>query len=374
MNARVMTHFNPQIKGADKTAGDFPESAQSSEQGTNRRLVGTAPFTEAVLSEPVSSGLEPNGAEVSAHGELKVSLILATVNRTNEPHRFLSHLTAQEYKNFEVIVVDQNDDNRLAPVLADFPQLKIQRVRSPRGLSRARNVGMRHAAGDIVAFPDDDCWYDANTLTYLVDCYRNHPEFDGLLGRTIGPSGEFVHGMRSLRQVDLRQDNAVGRCNSNTLSFRTRVFETVLGFDETLGVGSGTPWTAGEDIDLPLQVIHSGFRLVYDPRFVVRHPIIQSESTAQIRKLGASYGRGVGRVLRKHSVRGGTLAVLFARPLLGAGWSLLRGRLTLASFYGSIFWGRITGWLQPYPSSTPARSGRHGSNSKPPLKTRAMLP
>ena len=91
---------------------------------------------------------------------MKFSLILATLNRTGEVDYLLKTLDRQTYRNFELIVVDQNADDRLVPLLApyqaNFPILHLQ---SAKGLSRARNVALEHVSGDIVAFPDDDCAY-----------------------------------------------------------------------------------------------------------------------------------------------------------------------------------------------------------------------
>ena len=65
-----------------------------------------------------------------------VSMIVATLNRVDELERLLDSLDSQTYKDFEVIVVDQNPDDRLRPVLERHPGLSIQYLRSARGVSR----------------------------------------------------------------------------------------------------------------------------------------------------------------------------------------------------------------------------------------------
>ena len=47
--------------------------------------------------------------------------------------------------------------------------LRLELVESARGLSRARNAGLRMIAGDIVSFPDDDCWYPPDLLQRVAD-------------------------------------------------------------------------------------------------------------------------------------------------------------------------------------------------------------
>ncbi|HZB23472.1 MAG TPA: glycosyltransferase family A protein, partial [Gaiellaceae bacterium] len=85
-------------------------------------------------------------------------LVVATVGRTDELAAFLRSVGAQEYPAVRVLVVDQNEDERLAPILADLP-VEVVPVSAPRGLSRARNAALPLLKADVVAFPDDDCAY-----------------------------------------------------------------------------------------------------------------------------------------------------------------------------------------------------------------------
>ena len=86
--------------------------------------------------------------------------VLATVGRVQEVGAFLDSLTRQTFGDFSVVLVDQNADGRLDALMADYAnRLSIKRVASAPGLSKARNVGLAHARGDVIGFPDDDCVY-----------------------------------------------------------------------------------------------------------------------------------------------------------------------------------------------------------------------
>jgi glycosyltransferase involved in cell wall biosynthesis len=54
---------------------------------------------------------------------MRFSIIIATINRTEENRRLLESIVAQRYNDLEVIFADQNDDERLISVLAQFNAL-----------------------------------------------------------------------------------------------------------------------------------------------------------------------------------------------------------------------------------------------------------
>src|SRR5450756_1841604 len=117
---------------------------------------------------------------------MRFSLIVATLQRTTELRRLFASLERQAYRDFEVIVVDQNPDDRLLPIIGAFAaKLTIRRLTCAPGLWRARNVGLREAKGDIVSFPDDDCWYDGGLLAIVNQRLTDHPEWDGVLGDAV---------------------------------------------------------------------------------------------------------------------------------------------------------------------------------------------
>src|SRR5262245_18066114 len=180
---------------------------------------------------------------------MRFSLLLATLSRTAEMQPFLDSLASQTWRDFELIVVDQNSDSRLDDVLEPYQdRFEIRRLRCARGHSRALNFGLAHATGDFVGFPDDDCWYNPDTLERVAAFFQRHPESSGLTGREI-VKPEFSSGGRwDLRPGRLTRGNVWRRAITFTIFLRRRA-ATGVAFDETLGVGAGSQWGAGEETD-----------------------------------------------------------------------------------------------------------------------------
>ncbi|MES2354980.1 MAG: glycosyltransferase family 2 protein [Pseudomonadota bacterium] len=275
---------------------------------------------------------------------MKFSLILATVGRTVEVARLLASFNAQRYRNFELIVVDQNPDDRLVAVLdpyqASFP---ILHLRSERGLSRARNVGLKHVTGDVIAFPDDDCWYPESLLDDVFKDFTAHPEWDGMTGRSVDEKGEesaFSFG---------RHDGIIDRFSvwqqaiSYTIFLRRRVIDRVGFFDETLGLGSGTQFGSGEETDYAVRAIQAGFRLYYLPRLFVHHPHPEEVIDQRILQRTFSYGCGMGRVLSKHRYPAWFKVRALIRPLGGVFVSLSKLAAPKAALHWQRCMGRVRG-------------------------------
>ena len=275
---------------------------------------------------------------------------MATVDRTEEVQRFLTHLDAQVYRHFELIIVDQNPDNRLAPVLEPYQErFRIVHLRSERGLSLARNVGLHHVQGDVVAFPDDDCWYPPGFFENLASFLNEHPEIDGISGRALTDAGShFVISQRfaspgflSLKPLTRgRWPGSVG------IFVRTRVVERVGKFDEKLGLGAGTLWGCGEDWDYVFRALEEGFKLYYNPDIVIFHPPSNSINHHGAFEHAYRQGAGTAHVLKSHRFPFWFFAVLQAYSLgVVIPRSLMRGRWSGTRSHWNHFRGMLRGWF-----------------------------
>ena len=275
------------------------------------------------------------------------SILLATVDRTREVNQFLSSLARQNWRDFEVLVIDQNPDDRLEGLVQSYSRLlPIRRLRSTRGHSRAFNAGLLQARGEIVAFPDDDCWYGPGLLQQVADLFAAHPDCSGITGREIVEPGFNSGGRWDASPGRVTRHNIFRRAISFSVFLRRRV-ALQYRFDETLGVGAGTPWGAGEETDYLLRLMADGHVLWYDPAVTVWHQGRSGPYTAEIHAKARKYGMGMGRILRKHRYPAWSVAYHLARPLGGAGQALFTGFPGKAQYHWSVFAGRLEGWGRP---------------------------
>lgn len=232
---------------------------------------------------------------------MKLSLILATVDRTRELDRLLDYLVDQTNRLFELIVVDQNADDRLAPFVkrAQESGIDIRHFRfDVRNLAAARNHGLVHARHEIVAFPDDDCWYEQDVIERILQKFSADPSLDGVEAcwkesrRTCGASSR-------LSLPAWRRFRGIG-ASSITLFLRAELVRRLGGFDTRLGVPGW--FGSGEEVDLVLRCLTSGANVQFMSDVTVHH--VYGDGN---RPLSGAFcqrarhrARGVGAIFVKH--------------------------------------------------------------------------
>jgi glycosyltransferase involved in cell wall biosynthesis len=275
---------------------------------------------------------------VSPSGLPSFDLVVATVDRVDELRPLLDSLERQTHDAFRVVVADQNENDRLDDAL-DGRDFDVLRLRTERGLSRARNAALPHLAADVVAFPDDDCSYPGDLLERVARRLAAEPSLDGLTGRSASAGGRSSPSWEP-DSARLTRDNLWNRAISYTIFVRRAVIERVGPFDEQLGLGAGTPWASGEEIDYLVRAVDAGARIEYDPELVVTHELQKRPARA----LGARDGASIGYLLRKHRYPPRTVATMLARPAGGVVLSVLKNDRARAGFHAATLRGRLLGY------------------------------
>jgi glycosyltransferase involved in cell wall biosynthesis len=282
---------------------------------------------------------------------VRFSLITGTLGRYEELQCMLESLKAQTYKDFELVLVDQNKTDDVAEMCRSYSaEVDIRYVYSDRtGLSLARNIGLQHAAGDVYAFPDDDCEYPADLLQTVADRLSKESDIDVLTGAAKDrDTGKFVVARFDGCSGVVNWGNVLRTHTSFTIFMRKDVISRVGAFDELLGCGAA--FGAGEEVDLMLRTLEAGYRVHYCADLIVYHPNPVADIDSKALERAHNYGRGVGAVFGKHILQRRNLRLApqlvshIVRPLAGA--VLYRFRNPQQShYYRRCLAGRLSGVL-----------------------------
>jgi glycosyltransferase involved in cell wall biosynthesis len=185
-----------------------------------------------------------------------ISAIMPVRNCVGSVRRALESIMAQSRPVDEIVVVDGRSSDGTIEVLRSFPKAAV--ITQPDdGLAAARNLGLAHATGSVVAFLDaDDSWEPAKTETQ-VDLFADD-------------SVEVVAGM--MRRVRLGEHatpsfETIPALTPGGLLIRRRVFDVVGEFDTRYQIAADTEWLmrvreAGLGPTLHAElVLHKGVRV-----------------------------------------------------------------------------------------------------------------
>ncbi|MCK9985524.1 MAG: hypothetical protein AzoDbin1_01996 [Azoarcus sp.] len=256
-----------------------------------------------------------------------VSVIIPAWNAAWCVGRAIDSVFAQEYRDFELIVVDDGSTDDTAAVLATYAD-RLQVVTKPNGgMSSARNAGIRAARGLYLAFLDaDDRWLPYK-LARQVAMLGSHPELafcaavatiEDLQGRTLG-EWRGAQG-RTADVAEVFENHTAVAGGASAVLARRDLVTRLGGFDETLA--------GAEDTDLWIRLAaHGGFACIDEPMVVVlRRPDSVSRNFEAMRR-GALTMIGKNRNLLPEELRDAFWRKVYAGTLCDyAKWAYRDGR------------------------------------------------
>ena len=221
-----------------------------------------------------------------------ISVIVPSCNSEKTIGKAIKSLLNQDYKGkYEIIVVDKSTD-RTPKIISKFPVKSIKQ--KSKGISAARNLGVKKAKGRIVAFIDSDCIAPKNWLTNLLKplsdkdvvavsgTYKTKNR-ESIIARFTGYEIEQRHArMKNLETIDF-----VGSYNC---AYRKDVFLRIGGFDNR--------FAQSEDGELSYRVSKMGKKIRFNPSAYVYHYHPESLTKFLKQRFWHAYWRTL--VYRKH--------------------------------------------------------------------------
>ena len=272
--------------------------------GSAARSAEAKPYARIAARAAVADHLERRGihAEVDfARGpsfqeiryplaaEPSVTIIIPTRDRRDLLARCMDGLLgATDYRNFEVLVVDnlscEPATEQLYRKLATDPRVRVLRYAQPFNFSRINNWAAEQAGGEILLFLNNDTEViDRDWLRHLA-ANATRPEVGAVGAKLLYPDGRVQHGGVILgmggtaahfhlrrRAEDAgyfgraRLQQNLSAVTAACLTMRRAIFEEIGGFD-----AANLP-VAFNDVDLCLRIRERGYRIVWTPLALLTH-------------------------------------------------------------------------------------------------------
>lgn len=278
---------------------------------------------------------------------MKISLIIPTIGR-KELGRLLESLSKQTIQDFELIVVDQSYTTLTKEILENYNDtLNVKLISSDlQGASRARNLGLNYASGDIIGWPDDDCFYAPDVLEVVNKEISICPDGTGFVGNLYDLSGKPFPRRELKKFSPISLLGAFLYANETAIFVRKEALVALGGFDEDIGTGAGTLWGAGEATDLLVRYIKQGCCFYSAPQIKIFHPLEEIRKNEKIiLKKAYSYSLGMGAVLRKSRLKTWMKLVYFGYYLRSVFWSAVRLKFHGVHYHSTRLMGLINGYL-----------------------------
>jgi O-antigen biosynthesis protein len=195
-----------------------------------------------------------------------ISVVVCSYNGSRTIRETLEGLKRVQYPNFEVIVVNDGSTDATAAIAGEYDCRIISTENA--GLSSARNVGLRAANGEIVAYLDDDAIPDRHWLRYLAATFRES-DYAAVGGPNIAPPysnavADCVDNAPGGPVHVLITDEIADHLPGCNIAIRKSCLEAVGGFDPTFRV-------AGDDVDICWRLQQRGWTLGFSPGAMVLH-------------------------------------------------------------------------------------------------------
>jgi glycosyltransferase involved in cell wall biosynthesis len=310
------------------------------------------------------------------------SIVVCTRNRGDGIIPTIRSILASEHSTFELIIVDQSTDaTTQAAVSSCGSDPRVRYLSTPTiGLSAARNIALQESSSNFVLMTDDDCEVSPKWVAVMIEKLLQGnrvalafcdvvagpcDDAQGFIPVSVATCDALIVGISNWLPVDgLNVGIGAG------MALRRDLVLDLGGFDEALGAGA--PFGSGEELDICVRALLSGYHIVRTTRTAVRHHGFRSHEQGKrhVRQAFYSVGALYGKCLRGYRFRvllplANVVWLTILKPI---GWGVIRWRKppVLGRFVNLIA-GLAAGMTSAIDSRRllfvlPQRSGRAGGS------------
>lgn len=238
---------------------------------------------------------------MASEKHIKLSILIPTIGRKKELGMLLDSISKANMNfSYEIIIIDQNSYGFLDEVLLKYKNILSidHHVVEFKGLSKAKNYGVKLSKGTFVCFPDDDCKIFPETFVEAFNLIEQE-NCDMVFGKCIDENGkDSVLNFQKERYI-LTSQNMLGGFVEATVVCRREIFDR-FSFDENMGAGAF--FGAEEGFDWLYRILtESSVKAVYSPEIRFYHPqvIISKGDLAALNRV-FKYRCGTAYLCYKH--------------------------------------------------------------------------
>ena len=235
---------------------------------------------------------------------MKVSIIIPVKNAEKTLPLLLDSLMNQTYKPYEVIVVDDGSTDK-SPQIAKKYGVKILYTNGTKGPNYARNLGVKHAQGEIIVFTDADCVPKDDWIENIVKEFNSNNEIVAVSGSTyaynkdnfwsrflensiLTPTPKYFK--KIILSEDFKPPTIVATCN---FAVRREVFQKIGLFDPSF------KYYGSDDMDFVYRILKKrAGKIICSPEPIVFH--VHRTSPIKILRRYFQYGMGFSLFKKKH--------------------------------------------------------------------------
>lgn len=201
-----------------------------------------------------------------------ISLLLPTLGkRREELIRLFNSLEKQTYKNFEVIIVSQDNHKVIEECIIKY-NFKYTHIKSnTKGLSIARNIGLKHVNGDIITLSDDDCWYKEDSLQFVKEFFEKNNSDIACFQYYDIDKKKYPREYPKQAIYDFNKMRVLKQASIDIYINISKVKDYNIGFDERFGVGA--KYNSGEENIYLMDLKRLGYKFDYYPRVLAYHEV-----------------------------------------------------------------------------------------------------
>lgn len=258
----------------------------------------------------------------------KISIVTPTFNGIATLRETIESVLAQDYKNWEHIVIDGGSTDGTVDLLRSYDHL-IWISEKDRGHYQAMNKGIERASGDVIAILNADDCYREGALRSVAEAFARNPKWDALFGDVVyvdGESREIFRREEACYDYDIMRFGSVCYIIHPTLFVKKATYERLgnYRYDKFLNCC---------DLDFILRLGQNGSRVGHIPRLLANYRMHEHGQSAD-RRVSGNMRRESLVIRKEHGFPGGIkgkFLELFARIKRQFQKLLYRGKLDLIS-------------------------------------------